>query len=87
MNKKRPNFKPRSPIPKQRLLKHLEDGLTLQEIADLYHKSRSTISETCTLYGIDITQIDGREEKIKERRAKKKHQSFIDIMYNKINKK
>ena len=86
MAKRRPNFKPRAPIPKEKLLQHLEDGLTMQEIADLYHKARSTISETCALYGIDVNEIDGREEKIQQRRQERKNQSFIDVMYNKFKK-
>lgn len=86
MAKRRSNFKPRSPIPKDKLIQHLEDGLTLQEIGDMYNKARSTISETCALYGIEIDEIQGREEKIKERKQKKKNQNFINVMYDKIKK-
>lgn len=86
MAKRRPNFRPRAPIPKDKLLKHLEDGLTLQEIGDLYNKARSTISETCALYGIDINEIGGREENMKKRKNDMKTKTFIDIMYQKIKK-
>lgn len=86
MAKRRPNFRPRAPIPKDKLIKHLEDGLTMQEIGDMYNKARSTISETCALYGIDVDEIEGREDKIQQRRQVKKKQTFIDVMYNKIRK-
>jgi len=86
MAKRRPSFRPRAPIPKDKLLKHLEDGLTLQEIGDLYNKARSTISETCALYGIDINEINGREENMKKRKNTMKTQTFIDVMYGKIKK-
>ena len=86
MAKRRPNFRPRAPIPKDKLIKHLEDGLTMQEIGDMYNKARSTISETCALYGIDPNEIEGREDKIQERRQKKKQQNFINVMYSKIKK-
>lgn len=86
MGKKRPNFRPRAPIPKDKLLQHLKDGLTLQEIGDMYNKARSTISETCTLYDIDVNEIEGREEKIQARRQKRKNQSFVTVMYDKIKK-
>lgn len=86
MAKRRPNFRPRAPIPKDKLVKHLEDGLTMQEIGDMYNKARSTISETCALYGIDVDEIEGREDKIQQRRQAKKKQTFIDVMYNKIRK-
>lgn len=86
MAKRRPNFRPRAPIPKDKLIKHLEDGLTMQEIGDMYNKARSTISETCALYGIDANAIEGREEKIQKRRQEKKKKSFVDVMYNKIRK-
>lgn len=86
MAKRRPNFRPRAPIPKDKLIKHLEDGLTMQEIGDMYNKARSTISETCALYGIDVDEIEGREDKIQQRRQAKKKQTFIDVMYKKIRK-
>ena len=78
------NFNPRSPIPKDKLIENLEKGLTLQEIAIKYNKSRSFISECCTMYNINLDEIEGREKKKKQRRSKKKKQSFVDIMYNKI---
>lgn len=80
------NFTPRSPIPKKKLMEALEKGLTLQEIGDKYGRSRSFISENCAMYGIDVSQIQGRQEKINERRKKKKIQSFVDVMYDKIKK-
>ena len=78
------NFNPRSPIPKNRLMEDLEKGLTLQEIAIKYNRSRSFISECCSLYEIDLDSIEGREDKKKERKKNKKKKSFIDVMYNKI---
>lgn len=80
------NFNPRSPIPKNRLMEDLEKGLTLQEIAIKYNRSRSFISECCSLYEIDLDSIEGREDKKKERKKDKKKKSFIDVMYNKIKK-
>lgn len=80
------HFNPRSPIPKDRLLKELEAGKTLQEIGDKYGRSRSFISENCAMYDIDVSQINGREKKKKERKRKKKIQSFVDVMYDKIKK-
>ena len=78
------NFNPRSPIPKQKLMEDLEQGLTLQEIALKYNRSRSFISECCSLYNIDLNSIDGREEKKKKRKKVKKNKSFVDVMYDKI---
>lgn len=78
------NFNPRSPIPKKKLMENLENGLTLQEIAIKYNRSRSFISECCTMYNINLDNIQGREEKKKKRKEEKKKQSFVDIMYNKI---
>ena len=80
------HFTPRSPLPKKRLLDELEKGLTLQEIGDKYGRSRSFISENCAMYGIDVSAIEGREEKIKERKYKKRTQNFINVMYDKIAK-
>ncbi|MBR6515618.1 MAG: hypothetical protein IKT40_02050 [Bacilli bacterium] len=78
------NFNPRSPIPKKKLMENLEKGLTLQEIAIKYNRSRSFISECCAMYNINLDEIQGREEKKKKRKEKKKKQSFVDIMYEKI---
>lgn len=78
------NFNPRSPIPKKKLMEDLTNGLTLQEIALKYNRSRSFISECCSLYNIDLGSIDGREEKKKERKKIKKNKSFIDVMYEKV---
>lgn len=80
------NFTPRSPIPKKKLMEALEKGLTLQEIGDKYGRSRSFISENCAMYGIDVSQMKGRQEKMNERKKKKKIQSFVDVMYDKIKK-
>ena len=60
--------------------------MTLQEIGDLYHKARSTISETCALYNIDINDINGRQDNLKKRKNKKRKQNFINVMYDKIKK-
>lgn len=78
------NFNPRSPIPKNKLMENLEKGLTLQEIATKYNRSRSFISECCAMYEIDLDKIEGREEKKKKRKKRKRYHSFIDIMYDKI---
>lgn len=80
------HFNPRSPIPKDRLLKELEEGKTLQEIGDKFGRSRSFISENCAMYNINVDEIKGREEKMKQRKKEKKVQSFIDVMYDKIKK-
>ena len=80
------HFNPRSPIPKKKLMESLEKGLTLQEIADHYGRSRSFISECCSLYDIDLDSIEGREEKKKQRKHEKRNKSFVDIMYDKIKK-
>lgn len=66
------NFNPRSPIPKKRLVEDLKKGLTLQEIGIKYNKSRSFISECCTMYNINLDEIDGREDKKKQRKRNKK---------------
>lgn len=78
------HFNPRSPIPKDRLLKELEEGKTLQEIGDKYGRSRSFISENCAMYKIDIEDIDGRGDKMKKRKKEKKVRSFVDVMFDKI---
>ena len=68
------HFNPRSPIPRDKLMKDLEAGLTLQEIGDKYGRARSTISENCAMYDIDIEAITGRKEKMLQRKKKKKQQ-------------
>ena len=80
------HFNPRSPLPKKRLLEELEKGLTLQEIGDKYGRSRSFISENCAMYNIDVSKMKDREEKLKERKYKKRTQNFINVMYDKIAK-
>lgn len=80
------HFNPRSPIPKNRLIKELKEGKTLQEIGDKFGRSRSFISENCAMYNINVEEIEGREEKMKKRKKEKKIQSFVDVMYEKIKK-
>lgn len=78
------NFNPRTKIPKQRLLKDLEAGLTLEEIGEKYNKARSYISEQIKMYDIDLSKIEGRHYNMESRRKKNGNRSFIDVMYNKI---
>lgn len=80
------HFNPRSPIPKDRLLKELKEGKTLQEIGDKYGRSRSFISENCAMYEINVEDIEGREKLMKKRKKEKKTKSFIDVMFDKIKK-
>ena len=80
------HFNPRSPIPKDRLMKELEEGKTLQEIGDKFGRSRSFISENCAMYDINVEEIEGRGEKMKKRKKEKKVRSFVDVMYDKIKK-
>ena len=85
-SKNQRNFRPRSPIPKKKLMEDLQKGLTLQEIAIKYNRSRSFVSECCTMYDINLNDINGREEKKKQRKRSKQKQSFVEVMYNKIKK-
>lgn len=85
-SKNQRNFRPRSPIPKKKLMEDLQEGLTLQEIAIKYNRSRSFVSECCTMYDINLNDINGREEKKKQRKRSKQKQSFVEVMYNKIKK-
>ena len=80
------HFNPRSPIPKDRLLKELKEGKTLQEIGDKYGRSRSFISENCAMYEINVENIEGREDLMKKRKKEKKTKSFVDVMFDKIKK-
>ena len=80
------NFRPRSPITKPKLLDDLIKGLTLEEIGIKYNKSRSFVSECCTMYDINLNELDGREENKKQRKRQKRHKSFVDVMYDKIEK-
>ena len=80
------HFNPRSPIPRDRLLKELKEGKTLQEIGDKYGRSRSFISENCAMYEINVEDIEGREKLMKKRKKEKKTKSFIDVMFDKIKK-
>lgn len=78
------NFNPRLKIPKQRLLNDLEAGLTLEEIGEKYNKARSYISELIKMYEIDLSQIEGRDIKMKKRRKANSKKSFVDVMYQKV---
>ena len=80
------HFNPRSPIPKDRLLKELKEGKTLQEIGDKYGRSRSFISENCAMYEINVEDIEGREGLMKQRKKEKKRKNFVDVMFDKIKK-
>ncbi len=85
MTKQR-HFKPRSPIPKKALLRDLENGLTLQEIGDKYDKARSTISEMCAMYDIDVEKVSYRKQNMQKRKKSKVQKTFISVMYDKIKK-
>ena len=80
------HFKPRSPIPKDTLLKDLEKGLTLQEIGDKYDKARSTISEMCAMYNIDVDNVQDGKQNMLKRKKSKVQKTFISVMYDKIKK-
>ncbi len=80
------HFKPKTIIPEQRLLDLLKEGYTLDDIGEKFHKSRSYISELCTMYGIKVSEIDGRKEKMRERYKKKRKRSFLDVMYEQVNR-
>ena len=77
------NFNPRSPIPKNRLMSDLEEGLTLQEIADKYNRSRSFISECCSLHQINLDEIKGREQRSL---TKILHGRLIEWIENRVSK-
>lgn len=80
------HFRPRSPIPRDILLKDLENGLTLQEIGDKYDKARSTISEMCAMYNIDVENVQYRKQNMLKRKKSKVQKTFISVMYDKIKK-
>lgn len=80
------HFRPRSPIPKDALLRDLENGLTLQEIGDKYDKARSTISEMCAMYNIDVENVQYRKQNMLKRKKSKVQKTFISVMYDKIKK-
>lgn len=79
-------FKPRTIIPKQKLIDLLEEGYTLDEIGERFHKSRSFISETLKFHGIKAEEIEGRRYAMKQRRKMLESRSFIDVLYDKIKK-
>ena len=79
-------FKPRNPIPKKKLIKDLEEGLTLDEIGQKYNKSRSFISESLSMHNIKIDDISGRKQAMKERKRKLENRSFVDVLYDRIKK-
>lgn len=79
-------FKPRTIIPKQKLMDLLEDGYTLDEIGEKFHKSRSYISETLKFHGIKAEEIEGRKYAMRQRRKMLESRSFIDVLYDKIRK-
>jgi hypothetical protein len=64
----------------------LEEGFTLDDIGERYHKSRSYISELCTMYDIKISEIEGRKEKMRERYKEKRQRPFVDVLYEQINR-
>ena len=82
-NKKRP-FRPRKIIPKQKLIKYLEEGYTLEEIGQEIGKSRSYISELLQLHDIKTNDIEGRQYAMKQRRKMLESRPFVDVMYDKI---
>lgn len=79
-------FKPRTIIPKQKLIDLLEEGYTLDEIGERFHKSRSFVSETLKFHGIKAEEIEGRRYAMKQRRKMLESRSFIDVLYDKIKK-
>ena len=38
------------------------------------------------MYDINLNELDGREENKKQRKRQKRHKSFVDVMYDKIEK-
>lgn len=77
-------FKPRTMIPKQKLIDLLEQGYTLDEIGEKFNKSRSVISETLKFHGIKANEIEGRKYAMKQRRKVLESRSFVDVLYDKI---
>lgn len=77
-------FKPRTIIPKQKLIELLEEGYTLDEIGERFNKSRSYISEMLTFHDIKTKDIEGRKYAMKQRRKMLESRSFIDVLYDKI---
>ena len=80
-------FRPRKALPKDELIQYLEEGLTLNEIANKYGVAVSYISEYLKMLGIDPKKdIRGRDYKIKQRKEKlgTQRKSFIDEFYKQI---
>lgn len=80
-------FRPRKALPKEELIQYLEEGLTLNEIANKYGVAVSYISEYLKMLGIDPKKdIQGRDYKIKQRKEKlgTQRKSFIDEFYKQI---
>ena len=82
---KRP-FRPRKIIPKDRLIKYLEEGYTLEEIGQEIGKSRSYVSELLTFHEIKAEEIPGRKYAMKQRRKMLESRDFVTVMYEYINK-
>lgn len=80
-------FRPRKALPKEELIQYLEEGLTLNEIANKYGVAVSYISEYLKMLGIDPKKdIQGRDYKIRQRKEKlgTQRKSFIDEFYKQI---
>lgn len=77
-------FRPRNPIPKKKIVEYLDEGLTLEEIGNKHNRSRSYVSELIKMYNINLDDIEDRDVVLKDRREKKKYQSFIDALYSKV---
>ena len=80
-------FRPRKALPKEELIQYLEEGLTLNEIANKYGVAVSYISEYLKMLGIDPKKDNqGRDYKIKQRKEKlgTQRKSFIDEFYKQI---
>lgn len=77
-------FKPRTIIPKQKLIDLLQEGYTLDEIGERFNKSRSFISETLKFHGIKAEEIEGRKYAMKQRRKQLESRSFVEVLYEKI---
>lgn len=79
-------FKPRKKIPKDKLIKMLEDGYTLKSIGNEFGVATSYISEYLKMLGISLDDFKGRRTKIERRKQEKSKQrvSFFDEFYNQI---
>lgn len=81
-------FKPKKKFPKQELINFLEEGMTLNEIANHYGVATSYISEYLKMLGISLDDFKGRRTKIEKRKQLKAKQrtTFWDEFYNQIQK-